>query len=147
MVVTMKEESGFGSTRRQLDWLLNDLLERLPDAESAIVLSADGLVMARSKDLAREESEHLAAMSSALGSLARGVGEQFGKGSAQQTVVELEHGYLLVTEAGENACLALLASERADLGLVAYEMHVIVGKVGASLSADPRPTLGYASGR
>ena len=56
----------------------------------------------------------------------------------QQTVVELEDGYLVVTEAGAGACLALLASAYADLGMVAYEMNVIVQQVGGSLSASPR---------
>ncbi|MEU1548288.1 roadblock/LC7 domain-containing protein [Nocardia sp. NPDC005745] len=134
----MNEDIGFASVGRQLSWLLDDLLDRLPGAENAVVLSADGLVIARSKGFSREDSEHLAAMASALGSLARGVGDQFGKGLVQQTVIELEYGYLVVTEAGQNACLALLATERADLGLVAYEMNAIVGKVGDSLSATPR---------
>ncbi|MFC9664066.1 roadblock/LC7 domain-containing protein [Nocardia sp. NPDC127606] len=134
----MNEDAGTGVTARGLDWLINDLLGRLPGSENAVVLSADGLVIARSRDMSREHSEHLAAMASALGSLARGVGDQFGKGRVQQTVVELEFGYLVVTEAGTGACLALLASERADLGLVAYEMNVIVSKVGDALSAAPR---------
>ena len=41
-------------------------------------------------------------------------------------------------EAGSGACLALLASVNADLGMVAYEMNVIVQQVGASMSASPR---------
>jgi predicted regulator of Ras-like GTPase activity (Roadblock/LC7/MglB family) len=52
--------------------------------------------------------------------------------------VELEYGYLVVTEAGAGACLALLASVDADLGMVAYEMNVIVQQVGSALSAGPR---------
>ncbi len=109
MVREMNEYMGTSATARGLDWLLNDLLGRLAGAENAVVLSADGLVIARSQDMSREDGEHLAAMASALGSLARGVGDQFGKGRVQQTVVELEFGYLVVTEAGTGACLALLA--------------------------------------
>ncbi|WP_109526447.1 roadblock/LC7 domain-containing protein [Nocardia aurea] len=137
----MNEHIGNSATARGLDWLLNDLLGRLAGAENAVVLSADGLVIARSRSMSREDGEHLAAMASALGSLARGVGDQFGKGRVQQTVVELEFGYLVVTEAGTGACLALLASDRADLGLVAYEMNVIVSKVGDALSATPRAAV------
>jgi len=66
------------------------------------------------------------------------VGTQFRKGAVLQTVIELEYGYLLVTEAGTGACLALLASGSADLGMMAYEMNVIVQQVGLSLSAGPR---------
>jgi predicted regulator of Ras-like GTPase activity (Roadblock/LC7/MglB family) len=66
------------------------------------------------------------------------VGSTFSKGAVRQTVVELEYGYLMVTEAGAGACLALLASGHADLGMMAYEMNVIVQQVGGSLSASPR---------
>lgn len=124
--------------RGELNWLLDDLVRRLAGAEDAVVLSADGLLLGRSSTMERENAEHLAAMASAFQSLSRGVGTQFGKGGVQQTVVELEAGYLVVTEAGAGACLALLASANADLGMVAYELNVIVGQVGGVLSAGPR---------
>jgi predicted regulator of Ras-like GTPase activity (Roadblock/LC7/MglB family) len=122
-----------------LNWLLDDLVKRLAGAEKAIVLSADGLLLGRSAMLDREDAEHLAAMASAFRSLSRGVGAQFDKGLVQQTVIELEYGYLVVTEAGVGACLALLASVDADLGMVAYEMNVVVQQVGDIMAASPRP--------
>ncbi|WP_285485932.1 roadblock/LC7 domain-containing protein [Amycolatopsis taiwanensis] len=121
-----------------LDWLLDDLVKRLSGAEKAVVLSADGLTLGRSSGLDREGAEHLSAMASAFRSLARGVGSQFDKGVVHQTVVEMERGYLVVTEAGVGACLALLAGVNADLGMVAYQMNVIVQQVGSNLSASPR---------
>ncbi|NKY54593.1 roadblock/LC7 domain-containing protein [Nocardia flavorosea] len=134
----MNSELGMQNSPEALDWLLDNLVNRLPEAESALVLSADGLALAKSRGLGREDAEQLAAMSSALHSLAGGVGLHFGKGMLQQTVIELEGGYLVVTEAGFGACLALLASVDADLGMVAYEMNVIVGQVRDHLSAAPR---------
>jgi predicted regulator of Ras-like GTPase activity (Roadblock/LC7/MglB family) len=122
----------------RLNWLLDDLVRRLAGAEKAVVLSGDGLLLGRSVALDREDAEHLAAMASAFSSLSRGVGAQFGKGGVLQTVVELDDGYLVVTEAGAGACLALLASIHADLGMVAYEMNVIVQQVGGALSVGPR---------
>jgi predicted regulator of Ras-like GTPase activity (Roadblock/LC7/MglB family) len=128
-----------GLTRNDgLNWLLDELVRRLAGAEKAIALSGDGLLLGRSAMVDRESAEHLAAMASAFQSLSRGVGTQFGKGLVQQTVVEFEHGYLVVTEGGEGACLALITSVHADLGVVAYEMNVIVQQVGSSLSATPR---------
>jgi predicted regulator of Ras-like GTPase activity (Roadblock/LC7/MglB family) len=122
----------------RLNWLLDGLVRRLAGSERAVVLSADGLLLGRSAELDREGAEHLAAMASAFSSLSRGVGTRFGKGGMLQTVVELEDGYLVVTEAGAGACLALLASSQADLGMVAYEMNVLVQQVGSALSAGPR---------
>lgn len=123
---------------RELDWLLDDLVGRLVGAEKAVVLSADGLLIGRSHDMAREDAEHLSAMASAFQSLARGVGDRFGKGHVRQTVVELDQAFLIVTAAGRGACLALLAAEDADMAMVAYEMNVMVQQVGASLVAEPR---------
>jgi predicted regulator of Ras-like GTPase activity (Roadblock/LC7/MglB family) len=132
-------EDVMGRARKDgLNWLLDDLVRRLAGAEKAIALSADGLLLGRSATVDRESAEHLAAMASAFQSLSRGVGRQFGKGLVLQTVVELEYGYLVVTEGGEGACLALLTSMNADLGMVAYEMNVIVQQVRSSLSASPR---------
>jgi predicted regulator of Ras-like GTPase activity (Roadblock/LC7/MglB family) len=128
-----------GAARRDgLNWLLDDLIRRLAGSEKAVVLSGDGLLLGRSAALGREDAERLAAMASAMGSLSRGAGTQFGKGGVLQTVVEFDDGYLAVTEAGSGACLALLASSQADLGMVAYEMNVIVRQVGSALSASPR---------
>lgn len=130
------------TARNALDWLMDSLVTRVPGAEHAMVLSADGLALARSNELEREDSDHLAAVACALHSLACGVGIHFGKGRFQQTVVELEDGYLVVTEAGHGACLALLAAIDADLGIVAYQMNVIVEQVGTQLSAAPRIPAG-----
>ncbi|MTD56942.1 roadblock/LC7 domain-containing protein [Amycolatopsis pithecellobii] len=134
----MNEDAAVRTTGSTLNWLLDDLVKRLAGAEKAIVLSADGLLMGRSASVDRDDAEHLAAMASAFRSLSRGVSSQFDKGLVHQTVVELEHGYLVVTEAGDGACLALLASIEADLGMVAYEMNVIVKQVGDNLAVHPR---------
>ncbi|GLU48143.1 roadblock/LC7 domain-containing protein [Nocardiopsis ansamitocini] len=121
-----------------LNWLLDDLADRVVGADHAVVLSADGLLIGRSRALSTEDAEHLSAVASAFQSLARGTGRQFGGGSVRQTVVEMEHAYLFVTAAGEGACLAVLASEAADVGLVAYEMNTRIKRVGQFLSSAPR---------
>jgi predicted regulator of Ras-like GTPase activity (Roadblock/LC7/MglB family) len=121
-----------------LNWLLDDLVVRAVGAQYAVVLSTDGLCVGRSRSLNREDSEHLSAMASAFQSLARGVGRHFGGGQVRQTVVELDHAFLVVTAAGSGACLALVASDDADIGMIAYEMNLMVKKVGKYLVAQPR---------
>ena len=56
----------------ELNWLLEDLIQRVVGARHAVVLSADGLLLGRSAGLSRDDSEHLSAMASAFQSLARG---------------------------------------------------------------------------
>jgi predicted regulator of Ras-like GTPase activity (Roadblock/LC7/MglB family) len=123
---------------RGLDWLLDDLLDRLPGAEKAIVLSGDGMLIGCSRTLGRDDGEHLSAVASGLQSLARGASRQFGSGAVRQTIVEMDEAFLVVTAAGSGASLAVLAAADADLGLLAYEMNLLVKRAGTYLSARPR---------
>ncbi|SKA03186.1 Predicted regulator of Ras-like GTPase activity, Roadblock/LC7/MglB family [Marinactinospora thermotolerans DSM 45154] len=123
---------------RDLDWLLDELVDRAVGAQYAIVLSADGLLIGKSRELGKDDAEHLSALASAFQSLAKGTGRQFGGGRVLQTVVEMEHAYLFVTGAGNGACLAVVAGEESDVGLIAYEMNVLVEQVGKFLDAAPR---------
>ncbi|MGW6331196.1 roadblock/LC7 domain-containing protein [Nocardia rhamnosiphila] len=125
--------------RTDLSWLLEELVSGLPDAESAVLLSTDGLLMGHSAGLERTEAERFAAMASAFHSLARSAGSHFKAGGVCQTVVELDRAVLFITAAGGNACLALLATESANMGMVAFEMNRTVQRVGSHLAVDSRP--------
>jgi predicted regulator of Ras-like GTPase activity (Roadblock/LC7/MglB family) len=127
-----------------LGWLLNDLVARVHEIEKAVILSRDGLVTGASRDLTREDAEHLSAVAAGVQSLARGAGRHFGGGRVRQTIVEMENAFLFVTAAGEGSCLAVLTPATADVGLVAYEMAVLVKRVGPHLHVDSRP--GVADG-
>ncbi|MFC5829434.1 roadblock/LC7 domain-containing protein [Nonomuraea insulae] len=121
-----------------LNWLLDDLVGRVKEADHAIVLSSDGLLMATSAELQRTDGEHLSAVASGLQSLAKGISEHISGGSVRQTVVEWKNQFLIVTTAGERACLAVLCAQNADIGLVAYEMAMLVARVGQYLTSGAR---------
>jgi predicted regulator of Ras-like GTPase activity (Roadblock/LC7/MglB family) len=121
-----------------LRWLLDDLVDRVPGLDRAVVLSADGLLLSRSASLTEDDADRLAAVASAFQGLAKGTGRQFGGGAVRQTVVEMDEAFLFVTAAGRGACLAVLTAADADLGMVAYEVNLLVHKVGGRLSAAPR---------
>ena len=121
-----------------LDWLLDDLVRRLPGADRVIILSSDGLLIGRSRSLGRDDAEHLSAVASGLQSLARGASRPFGGGTIRQTLVEMDNSFLVVTAAGAGACLAVLADADTDLGLLAYEMNLMVKRVGTTISSPPR---------
>lgn len=122
----------------ELNWLLDDLVDRIGSIRKVLVLSGDGLPKGGSRDLSREDGEHLAAVASGFHSLAKGVGRHFDAGSVRQTVVELDDAFLFVTAAGDGSCLAVLAESESDIGLIAYEMTLLVKRVGAHLATAPR---------
>lgn len=124
----------------QLDWLLDDLIGRVPEVSKAVILSRDGLAIGAASTLTREDSEYLCAAAAGFQSLARGTSQHFGAGAVRQTVVEMESAILFVMAAGEGSCLAVLATLGADMGLVAYEMALLVRRVGQHLGVARRPT-------
>jgi predicted regulator of Ras-like GTPase activity (Roadblock/LC7/MglB family) len=127
-----------GNDSRDLAWLLDDLASRIDDFRRAVLLSRDGLLIASSSDLSREDAEHMSAVAAALQSLAAGTGERFDAGGVRQTVIELERGLLFVTAAGEGSCLAALCPANADAGLIAYEMAMLVKRARPHLVQQDR---------
>ena len=70
-----------------------------------------------------------------------------------QTIVEMDAALLFITPAGQGTCLALLADSDADAGQIAYEMAVLVKRVGQHMIASrrsarpgPGPRVGRAMG-
>jgi len=126
----------------ELDWLLDDLVTRVAPVEKALILSRDGLSVGSSAGMDRDDAEHLAAIAAGFQSLARGTGNRFGGGNVRQTIVELESAFLFVTAAGEGSCLAVMTTAHADVGLVAYEMALLVKRVRKHMSVSPRPAPG-----
>jgi predicted regulator of Ras-like GTPase activity (Roadblock/LC7/MglB family) len=125
----------------ELNWLLDDLTNRVGSVRQAVILSTDGLAVGYSKGLIREDAEHLSALAAGFQSLARGAGRHFGGGDVRQTIVELESAFLFVTAAGQGTCLAVLASGDADVGHVAYEMAMLVKRVGQHITTNPRSAV------
>jgi predicted regulator of Ras-like GTPase activity (Roadblock/LC7/MglB family) len=95
--------------------------------------------MGASHGIGREDAEHLSAIASGFQSLARGAGRHFRGGRVRQTIIEMESAFLFVTAAGAGACLAVLADADSDIGLIAYEMAMLVKRVGQNLTSPTRP--------
>jgi predicted regulator of Ras-like GTPase activity (Roadblock/LC7/MglB family) len=129
------------STTVDITWLVNDLVDRVAQVQQAVVLSHDGLLIAKSAGLNREDAEHLSAVAAGMHGLARGAGRRFNRGTVRQTIIEMESGFLFVTAGGNGACIAVLASEHADVGLIAYEMEMLVARVGQYLSTPVRAAV------
>ena len=104
-----------------LDWLVSNFAREVPGVSHAVLVSVDGLTVA-----------------SGLASLATGASQLFEGGRVLQSVVEMEHGYLLLMRVGDGSHLATLASTSCDIGQIGYEMAVLVERVGAVVSSARR---------
>jgi uncharacterized protein len=124
-----------------LNWLVSNFANSVPGAAHAIVVSADGLLMAVSERLDRARADTLSAVASGLASLTQGSARLFGGGTVTQTVVEMERGYLLVMAVSDGSCLAVLAAPSCDIGVIGYEMALLVARTGAALTPELRAEL------
>ena len=127
---------------RTLDWFVSNFVRDVPGVSHAILVSADGLLMASSSHLPGDRAEQLAAVTSGLASLASGAATLFEAGGVRQTIIEMDDGFLLVMGVGNGSYLAVLASVSCDIGQVGYEMAVLVDRVGKTVQATPRAAQG-----
>lgn len=101
--------------------MLNSVLSELngtsADIEASAVISTDGLMMA-SKLPAELDEDRVGAMSAAMLSLGDRTAQELARGSLEQVLIKGEFGYVLMTGAGENAVVTVLAKPNAKLGLI-----------------------------
>ena len=131
-----------GGDERDLDWVMSRFVDDVPDAAHAILVSADGLLMASSTSIPGERAEQVAAVSSGLASLAVGAARLFEGGSVMQTIVEMEMGFLMLMSVGDGSNLTVLTTEEADIGQVGYDMALLVDRVGRTVEAQARVGTG-----
>ncbi|MEU4805933.1 roadblock/LC7 domain-containing protein [Actinosynnema sp. NPDC023587] len=125
-------------------WLVDDFVSRVAGVAHAIVVSADGLLLASSERLPTDRAEQLAAVASGLVSLNLGAARCFEAGDVKQTVVEMERGYLFLMSISDGSCLAVLAAPNCDIGLIGYAMTRLVERVGVQLTPEIRSQLHVA---
>jgi predicted regulator of Ras-like GTPase activity (Roadblock/LC7/MglB family) len=125
-----------------INWMLDDLVARIPQIEKAVVLTRDGLAIGASGVLVQEDVERLAAMAAGFHSLARGAATYLIAYEVRQIIVEMAGAYMFITAAGDNGCLTVVAKDTVDLGLLAYETALFVKRVSAHLPPVRHAALG-----
>ncbi|MGH3881132.1 MAG: roadblock/LC7 domain-containing protein [Actinophytocola sp.] len=119
---------------RSFNWLLNRFASDTAGVVEAIAVSSDGLLMARSESADRPDADRLAAVTSAIMSLAVGASDCYQLGDPDKVIIELSRGYVLVCTVSAGSVLGVLASKQANLGTIAYEMALFANRAGAVLT-------------
>ena len=133
--------SQLSSEAADFNWLVDNLANRTPGVAHAMVVSADGLPVAVSERLDRPKADQLAAIASGLASLTQGGSRCIDGGLVKQTVVEMNRGLLLVMAISDGSCLTVLVGSSCDVGVVAYEMTMLVSRSGDVLTPSLRAEL------
>jgi predicted regulator of Ras-like GTPase activity (Roadblock/LC7/MglB family) len=119
---------------RNLNWIVTRFAERVPDVAEAVVVSSDGLLIAMSDGLDRAGGDRLAAVAAGLISVAHGAGQPLDGGPVNQIIIEMERALLLTMAISDGSSLAVTATRPCDIGLIAYEMAVLIEKMGTGLT-------------
>lgn len=127
----------------KLGWMLDNALQ-MPETRHAILLSADGLLMAHSQGIDLDEAERHAAGLSGLQSLARGISEFCSTTGTRwrQTVTEFDDGYVFLVAAGARAYLAVSTTEKVDVEAVSFRLQELVQRLGKELTSPTRYGVG-----
>ncbi|PRX25852.1 hypothetical protein CLV67_101572 [Actinoplanes italicus] len=126
-----------------MGWLLSNFADSVAGIAHVIAVSADGLLLAQSRDLPTDRAEQLAAITSGVVSLTDGASRMFNAGQVQQTIIEMDSGYLFLMSISDGSSMAVLAARNCDVGQVGYEMALLVERVGAALSPAPREAVSH----
>jgi predicted regulator of Ras-like GTPase activity (Roadblock/LC7/MglB family) len=129
------------SAQSRFGWLVNEFAERVPGVAHAVVVSADGLLLTSSARLPPERADQLASVASGLISLTDGAARCFDAGQVKETVVEMGRGVMLLMSISDGSCLAVLAAPDCDIGQIAYDVAVLVERVGQMLTPELRSEL------
>ncbi|MFJ2258833.1 roadblock/LC7 domain-containing protein [Streptomyces sp. NPDC087844] len=125
--------------RANFDWMLKELSDGVYGTRQVVVLSADGLRIARyggDPDAADRIAAACAGLQSLAGAVATEIPETDGK--MRMVIIEMEGGYFYMMAAGPNAYLAVLAEAHVDAGLMSARMRDLVVRIGAHLTSPPR---------
>jgi predicted regulator of Ras-like GTPase activity (Roadblock/LC7/MglB family) len=125
--------------RANFDWMLKDLADGVPGIEMIVVLSADGLRIARyggDPDAADRVAAACAGLQSLAGAVAQEIPDSDGR--MKLVIIEINGGYFYLMAAGANAYLAVLSDVVAEPGLMSNRMRDLVVRIGAHLTSPPR---------
>lgn len=97
--------------------VLTELNGTSADIEASGVISTDGLMMASVLPAGMDE-DRVGAMSAAMLSLGDRTAQELSRGGLEQVLIKGAKGYVLMTYAGHEAVLTVLAKPNAKLGLI-----------------------------
>jgi predicted regulator of Ras-like GTPase activity (Roadblock/LC7/MglB family) len=123
-----------GSEVEHFNWLLTRFATETAGVLEAIAVSSDGLLIGMSASRPRAEAERLAAITSAIVSLAHGASQVFNLGESNKIVIDLDEGYVLVRAINPGSSMGVLATKDVDLGGTAYDMTLFARRTGEFLT-------------
>ncbi|KPC79262.1 dynein regulation protein LC7 [Streptomyces sp. NRRL S-4] len=121
--------------------MLEDIVQNVPRARHAVLLSADGLPRGATEGLAEKDVRTISAAMAGMQSLSRATAHFAGPETDRQwsqTIIEFSHGWSFLIGAGQGAYLAAAAAPDVDMQQISFRMHRLVARLGNNLTSPPR---------
>lgn len=115
--------------------ILSELNSSSADIESSALVSMDGLLMSAALSQGFDE-DHVGAMSAAVLSISERTAAELSRGELEQVLVKGKKGYVLVTHAGSEAVITIVAKSTAKLGLIFLDVKRAAGRIEKLLNAE-----------
>ncbi|HDD67184.1 MAG TPA: hypothetical protein ENG31_01010 [Candidatus Thorarchaeota archaeon] len=115
-----------------LESVLNELQGNIPEIEACAIVSVEGLPIVSALPADVDEAK-LAAITAAMLTLGEKAAVELGKGELEQVNVKGADGWVLVVQAGMNACLTVSTTATAKIGLVFLDMKRAAEKVASMI--------------
>lgn len=112
--------------------ILTELNGTSADIEASGVISTDGLMMASVLPQGMDE-DRVGAMSAAMLSLGDRTAQELERGALEQVLIKGHHGYVLMTHAGKEAVLTVMAKPNAKLGLIFLDVKRAAESISAMI--------------
>ncbi len=124
------------TSAQNFNWLIDDFVEKSAGVTDAVAVSSDGLLIAMSRSLGREDAEHVSAIVTGFVSLGQSTSTCFDFQGLNQVIVSMKRGYLFVSSISDGSALGVVATSGCDIGLVGYQTTLLVERAGAVLTPE-----------
>ncbi|MGR6317051.1 roadblock/LC7 domain-containing protein [Micromonospora soli] len=118
---------------------LDELVDRVPGAEFAVVLSPDGLLLGRSSTVADKPAEQISGVVSGLYALGQAAARVCGGGVLRQVVTQMSRAFLFLATTRSGAILTVRMGGDADVGDMAYEVALFAARAERELPVFLEP--------
>ncbi|MEU4481632.1 roadblock/LC7 domain-containing protein [Micromonospora sp. NPDC023966] len=126
-------------TTDSLTAALDGLVDRVPGAEVAVVLSPDGLLLGRSRNLPDRLAEQLSSLVSGLYVLGQATARVCATGALRQVIVQMSRAFVFIATTRGGAILTVRMGDDADVGDMAYEVALFAAQAERALPVYLEP--------
>lgn len=128
--------STLSDSAQSFNWLIDNFVDTTSGVTDSIAVSSDGLLIAASRSLQRDDAEHVSAIVTGLVSLSEGASRSFGFDGLHQVIVSMRGGFLFVSSISQGSALGVVATAGCDIGSIGYQTGLLVERAGEILTPE-----------